>query len=80
MKSLDGKKNENRLPNINQSSDFKISNYIKAKEKAQEMGIIIPKEQPQEEYHIKIKVIDFKIQNEGKSFFKWQKMYFKRWE
>ena len=44
MKSLDSKKGE-KLPLINQSrNDIKISSFIKAKEKVQELGIIVPKE------------------------------------
>lgn len=56
MKSFDARKSESKLPCINQSNDFKIASLIRAKEKAQEMGIIIPREEPQEEYHIKIKI------------------------
>lgn len=34
-KSFNSNKNDSKLPNINQTSDFRIANYIKAKEKAQ---------------------------------------------
>ena len=43
------------------------------------MGIIVPKE-VKEDYQITMKILDFKVQTEEQSFFKFQKVHFKQWE
>lgn len=53
---------------------------VKTKEKEQELGIIVHKENTKEDYHLKVKIIEFKLQSESNAFFRFQKHYIKRWE
>jgi hypothetical protein len=36
-------------------------------------------EEPQEDFHISVKISDYRCQNDGKNFLKFQKRYYKRW-
>lgn len=48
-KTLEAIKSESKLPNINQTSEFRISNLVKAKEKEQEScELLIRKPEPKE--------------------------------
>lgn len=79
-KTFESKKNDSKLPQINSNVDYKLAAFIKVKEKEKEFGIGYKEEEPREEFHISIKINDFKCQNDSKAFLKFQKTYYKRWD